>query len=74
MYFESSNYVQSAWLYIDAGWMGVKCKLVMQQCFIIPFRPLYWQLFTIARIKWKKSFSSARWQAILKFNDTYCVW
>ena len=22
---------------VDVGWMGVKCKLWVQQCFIVPF-------------------------------------
>ena len=27
---------------VDVGWMGVKCKLWAQQCFIGPFTLLYW--------------------------------
>ena len=27
---------------VDVGWMGVKCKLWIQQCFIVPFTLFYW--------------------------------
>ena len=27
---------------VDVGWMGVKCKLWVQQCFIVPFTLFYW--------------------------------
>ena len=39
---------------VDVGLMGVKCKLWVQQCFIVPFTPFYWWLSTVARIKQKK--------------------
>ena len=40
---------------VDIGWMGVKCKLWVQQCFIVLFTLFYWMLSTVARIKRKKS-------------------
>ena len=27
---------------VDVGWMGVKCTLWAQQCFIVPFALFYW--------------------------------
>ena len=27
---------------VDVEWMGVKCKLWVQQCFIVPFTLFYW--------------------------------
>ena len=27
---------------VDVEWMGVKCKLWVQQCFIVPYTLIYW--------------------------------
>ena len=27
---------------VGVGWSGVKCKLWVQQCFIVPFTLFYW--------------------------------
>ena len=39
---------------VDVGWMGVKCKLWVQQCFIVLFTPIKLVVIHISKNKMEK--------------------